>query len=1212
MKWRTLLHRNLRYHLRGNFAVMLGVAVGTAALVGALLVGDSLHGSLRSRALRRLGSVEQILISPQPISEETCDKLENRFDLLAVSVATGSIAALDAHNQPQHSVSGVSVICDRPNHDLAWFIEPSHNASWFALPGISSQLATDLNASLGDRLRLRVTIPGAVPRDSTLGRKTGSELFKEFIFPAQFRNDAVYKPWNEFNLTPGFDRPHTVFYRGNGEERPLPLNALLTRSPIPTDADLRSLLDLPDYGLRIQRRASYISIESRSLVLQAPAIESVRAAAASMKLAAEPTMVYLANSISDGTHEIPYSVVAALNPQVRAPLGPFISPSEPSLADDEILLADWAESPLTAKTGDKITLRYFLPESEGKATEATATFKLRAKIPMTGPTADPNLTPEFPGITDKLTLADWDPPFPYDPKKITKRDEDYWHRYRGTPKAYFNEAVGKKLFGSRFGEATSVRIAPSSPEKIDADAAAFEAALKQHLKPADFGLVFRDVRAQALHAAEGSVNFSGLFSGFSLFLIAAALLLVALLVRLNLDHRASEVGLWLALGFSHRAVRRLLLAEGLFLSVLGAVIGLLMAIGYAALMLRLLGAMWPEGQIGSFLELYITGRSLGIGFIAATIVSALTIALALRALSRVPAPLLLRGVSSCSVPEFSGAFSVPSSSPPQPTSPLPTSSGPLPPCGGGLGWGVEPSHASTPHPSPPPQGGRGPEAGAREKGEERREADGRGSGADGGRQSRKKWWLVGAIALGLVAIAALVAGPFLHDPESRAGSFFTGGAALLALGLLLMRQKLRSNEATSTPDLTIIQLGIRNASRYPTRSLLTAGLLASAAFLLVAVESFRRTPGADFAEYRGGSGGYQWIASFDLQLYQDPEDPATGRQEILDSLEKHYQKDPDTKTIRLAAAADLLKRCRLIALRSKTGDEAGCRNLYKPTSPRIYGVPFRFIDQGGFHFVSTLATTVDGEANPWRLLAKSKGDIPVFGEANTVQWMLGKSLGDTIEITDEREQPVKLRIAGLLQDSIFQGELVMAEPRLLELYPNLQGFSVLLARTPVGREDELRNILEIAYADRGIALERTADRLQSYLAIENTYLSTFQILGGFGLLLGACGLGVVLMRSAWERRGELALLQAVGFRRDAIARMVLSENFALLGAGLGIGIVAALATVLPQRFVGEPTSIPVGRLAGLLAAVLVTGVVAGLLALRPTLRAPIVSALRGE
>src|SRR5580765_6238098 len=63
MTLRQLLRRSLVFHRRGNLAVLLGVAVGTAVLTGALLVGDSLRGSLRDRALRQIGWVERALVS---------------------------------------------------------------------------------------------------------------------------------------------------------------------------------------------------------------------------------------------------------------------------------------------------------------------------------------------------------------------------------------------------------------------------------------------------------------------------------------------------------------------------------------------------------------------------------------------------------------------------------------------------------------------------------------------------------------------------------------------------------------------------------------------------------------------------------------------------------------------------------------------------------------------------------------------------------------------------------------------------------------------------------------------------------------------------------------------------------------------------------------------------------------------------------------------
>ena len=51
------------YYWRTNLAVMLGVAAAVAVLAGALVVGDSVRGSLRDIALGRLGRTDQVLSS---------------------------------------------------------------------------------------------------------------------------------------------------------------------------------------------------------------------------------------------------------------------------------------------------------------------------------------------------------------------------------------------------------------------------------------------------------------------------------------------------------------------------------------------------------------------------------------------------------------------------------------------------------------------------------------------------------------------------------------------------------------------------------------------------------------------------------------------------------------------------------------------------------------------------------------------------------------------------------------------------------------------------------------------------------------------------------------------------------------------------------------------------------------------------------------------
>src|SRR5262249_32027995 len=147
----------------------------------------------------------------------------------------------------------------------------------------------------------------------------------------------------------------------------------------------------------------------------------------------------------------------------------------------------------------------------------------------------------------------------------------YWDRYRATPKAYITLDAGQKLWASRFGALTSIRLAPPESLPLDKAAKRFEGELLAQLSPEEGGFVFDEVKVESLKASTGGTPFGLLFLGFSFFLIAAALLLVGLLFRLNLDRRAEQVGVLFAEGFSLRVVRRLLLGEGAILAVGGAI-----------------------------------------------------------------------------------------------------------------------------------------------------------------------------------------------------------------------------------------------------------------------------------------------------------------------------------------------------------------------------------------------------------------------------------------------------------------------------------------------------------------------------------------------------------------------------------------------------------------------------------------------------------------
>jgi ABC-type antimicrobial peptide transport system permease subunit len=154
-------------------------------------------------------------------------------------------------------------------------------------------------------------------------------------------------------------------------------------------------------------------------------------------------------------------------------------------------------------------------------------------------------------------------------------------------------------------------------------------------------------------------------------------------------------------------------------------------------------------------------------------------------------------------------------------------------------------------------------------------------------------------------------------------------------------------------------------------------------------------------------------------------------------------------------------------------------------------------------------------------------------------------------------------------------------------------------------------LLESRLSDFGVDVASTAERLAGFHRVEYTYLSTFQMLGGLGLVLGTLGLGAILLRNVLERRRELALLRALGYTQSDFFAMVVAENVLLLIGGLGVGTVCALIAIAPM-FLDRGGRLPAQTLAFLLLGVLGTGLLASLGATVAAIRAPLLSALRTE
>lgn len=449
------------------------------------------------------------------------------------------------------------------------------------------------------------------------------------------------------------------------------------------------------------------------------------------------------------------------------------------------------------------------------------------------------------------------------------------------------------------------------------------------------------------------------------------------------------------------------------------------------------------------------------------------------------------------------------------------------------------------------------------------------------------------ISLSVVGIALLIAGALQAIP--RVAAFFGGGVVLLVAGVLFLSSWLKRSKKSPIYGAgwwTIARLGFRNATYRPGRTVLCITLIASAAFIIVAVDSFRRS-GAAAADRKSGTGGYPLLAESLLPLVHDVNTPA-GRE-----------------SLNLNSANDAALS--FVNFRVRPGDDTSCLNLYQPRNPKIAAPPTSFIRDNRFTFQSSLATSNEEQANPWLLLDREfeNGVVPVIGDANSLTYVLHLKVGDELVI-DHATGPLRLLIVGALFDSIFQSELLMSEKNFLRLFPAEEGYRMFLIDVP-NREQasSISTVLEDRLSDFGFDIVSTDERLANFHRVENTYLSTFQMLGGLGLVLGTFGMAAVLLRNVFERRRELALLRAVGYNSSHFAAMVITENVLMLCCGLAVGFVCALLAIAPVLFErgGRLPNISLGLL---LLAVLLSGAIASLVATLAALRSPLLPALRAE
>jgi len=1056
--WR-LVKQSLGFYWITNLGVLLAVMVSTAILTGALVVGDSVRHSLRMMVEARLGKT-QIALAPQ-----------NRF--FTAGLANELADELNTETAPVLFVRGM--ITDSDDKRRANRIEALGVDSRFFTVGaaqnpfgnnteqglvLNEQLAAKLKVGVGDEVLLRIENPSVMSRD--LPVSPDSDL--SVAFRLEVTAVASEKDFGRFSLRANQVSPLNAFVPlgwiqkklGRDEQANLLLVADSPEgniSPENADKAIKKRWQLADAGLKLRRLDEQDALEVRSRRIFID--ESLSEAATRASDKAVGILTYFVNELCFGDKATPYSMVAAMG---CSPDAGSIIPTE--MRDDEIILNQWIADDLGAEVGDSIEIRYFSLSTMRKLQEQTASFRVHKILPMASLAVDPDLMPDFPGLADVDNCRDWDSSIPIDLDKIRQKDEEYWDKYHGAPKAFITLRAGRKMWANRYGNLTGVRYpmgAISVPNLAEN--------LLKTVNPSSVGLFFQPVRQRGIKAGGGSTDFGSLFLGLSMFLIIAALILTSLIFVFGVEKRSGQIGMLLAVGFSPKMIGRLLLIESGILAVLGATLGSIAALIYTKMMIYGLATAWQSAVAGSTIQFHANPTTLLVGALAAVIVSLIAIWLTLRKQVSRPARELLAGD-----PQWQFFTTM--------------------------------------------------------------------------RFSKGRTGLAIAItaAIGAAVLLAILG---TGDSSSVSAAFFGAGALLLIAGLGLTHALLKIVAGSWNRTIaTLAGLGFLNSTRRSGRSLAVVGLLACGIFLVIAVGANRHDLLADAHRRDSGTGGFALFGQSSIGILHDLNSDTGRRSMSLD--------DPS------------LEEIQVVQLRVRDGDDASCFNLNRAQSPQLLAVqPEKLQERGSFTFTKVTEEAESKEA--WNLLNRDLGHgiVPAVGDYATVIWALGKSIGDQLEYSDDKGNNFKLQIVGLLKNSILQGSLIIADDEFIRRFPSEEGYRMLLIECPQQKIDAVTDKLSFGLKDFGLDLTPAAQRLAEFGAVENTYLSIFQLLGGLGLILGSVGLGLVVLRNVLDRRGELAMLRAVGFDKKTLRKMIFHEHSGLMLGGLICGVVAALVAVGP-------------------------------------------------
>ena len=598
MTLKRLIFRNITSNKSFYRLIALAVVVAVAVIIGSLVVGDSVRSSLVKRVEERLGKTETIIFS--------------RYSYLNDSI----LKKLDCHStlnieSPEKIVKGALLsngfvsIAGKLIPVTVWGRDDMGIKK--GQTKINSALHNEIKASQSKDIVLRLPSAGMVPLGSMYVTDTYTTSLR-----LELESVISFEHGGNINLKNEQIIPLNIFVNreelAEALEIPGKINIILSDMII-SEEDFASVWNYACSGLKVspshceldpQPPAPIITtITSDRIFIQNKAVETLH----NRDSTSNRIYSYLANSINsqflipDSKLSIPYSFITAVDYFEGQALKP-----------DEIILSDYAAHRLKARLNDTISIAYFISRQFKTLIEDSIFLRVSKIVPLKNFQENKTLVADFPGLSNVERCTDWDSDLPINMALITDEDEDYWSKYKNTPKALVPYSSLAPRWENSFGSATALCINRDENKLSD-------------LKYEMFDIQLIYPREAGIAAAKSGVDFASLFLSLGFFIIISAAMLMMVPLSEMLFRRRDELNLLKSTGFTKKRIIQLLWRESAPVVFASAIIGVIAGLAYTYIVLLLLGNVWKGATHTEGFKLYPDLLTIAIGMFISIIFS---------------------------------------------------------------------------------------------------------------------------------------------------------------------------------------------------------------------------------------------------------------------------------------------------------------------------------------------------------------------------------------------------------------------------------------------------------------------------------------------------------------------------------------------------------------------------------------------------------------